>query len=652
MAFNDNPKVDDNAKRSDESVTTVLQLFSRKEGFICREENPDYGVDLDIELIDDKSEASAEKFAIQIKSTNKTKTLKNTINQNHISFKFKTSRLGYIARRKPGYGLIVLYDEKTKISYYDYIENLIERISNHKKNDNWRDQDEVQIHIPKSNVLDKKSVKEIYYKIRLRFQNINTLLSNHGKSYNIPVFKEDTENKLSSSNNLEFLAPILINKQKFKLLCEELSKLSSNEIRKSRELCFYAAIAYCETGDMLEAKHYLSRCKAFKKYLNKEQIELLSLIEPKIEGMLGNISIKEFQSQIEGETSKIQSSLNKCNLKINLLASQVLDIMQTSNYNKDFEKNLVIFFEELENLDIKQEHKYSFIIQHCDTLYSYYESFIASIITEQRIKESLNISNNIDISNLISRAKHIQNETIKKLNSVTNSDIFKTSNELKSEFAILQGKMFLNKISTNIFLKYEIDSEVIKEKYNATLYNLSKAYEVFFNLTDYRKAYLCLNYSLDLRTLFNKYFKFKKDEKEDEKLRKRISYIETEIGTKKYDSQIEKTLSNSQKTGKLTIQEYFQEMTDEDLEYTVKTLVKIKNIPIKNIQNLREEIKSFRKFYKACDNPNLELNIARENNLYNTKSSYVVIFKDSGLSTTEKSNIEDIISMIEYKMKK
>jgi hypothetical protein len=53
MSFYDDPVIDDNAKRSQESVHFVKGLFSEKNGFVYREENPDYGVDLDVELMVD-----------------------------------------------------------------------------------------------------------------------------------------------------------------------------------------------------------------------------------------------------------------------------------------------------------------------------------------------------------------------------------------------------------------------------------------------------------------------------------------------------------------------------------------------------------------------------------------------------------------------
>jgi hypothetical protein len=51
MAFTDSPEVDESSKRSEESVALVKSILSRRNRFINREENPNYGVDLDVELV-------------------------------------------------------------------------------------------------------------------------------------------------------------------------------------------------------------------------------------------------------------------------------------------------------------------------------------------------------------------------------------------------------------------------------------------------------------------------------------------------------------------------------------------------------------------------------------------------------------------------
>lgn len=52
MAFNDKPIISESSERSEASVLCTKNLLSQKNGFICREDMPDLGVDLQVELIE------------------------------------------------------------------------------------------------------------------------------------------------------------------------------------------------------------------------------------------------------------------------------------------------------------------------------------------------------------------------------------------------------------------------------------------------------------------------------------------------------------------------------------------------------------------------------------------------------------------------
>jgi len=175
MGFNDHPKVDDNSKRSEESVNVLRPLFSRKNGFIFREEQPDYGVDVDVELVINNEEASSLKFAIQIKSKNE---LKITTEQNEklVSLSFDVSRIGYLAKRLPAYGLVVAYDEKTKTSYFGYVEDIVARLDNHPHRAGWREQVSTTILFPPV-ILTNDVVHQIHKKMVLRHENHAKLIA-------------------------------------------------------------------------------------------------------------------------------------------------------------------------------------------------------------------------------------------------------------------------------------------------------------------------------------------------------------------------------------------------------------------------------------------------------------------------------------------
>ena len=63
MAFNHRPIIARSSERSEESVQAVRHFLSQKNGFISREDLPDFGIDLQVELIEN-SRATNNRFVV------------------------------------------------------------------------------------------------------------------------------------------------------------------------------------------------------------------------------------------------------------------------------------------------------------------------------------------------------------------------------------------------------------------------------------------------------------------------------------------------------------------------------------------------------------------------------------------------------------
>lgn len=104
MAFSDNPIIDQYSRNSEESELNLRKFLNQNSGFICRPDVPDMGCDFDVELI--KGGSSNWRFPIQLKSIEAPEIINDG---KFISYSFKTSRLGYLMRRIPAMGMVVLY---------------------------------------------------------------------------------------------------------------------------------------------------------------------------------------------------------------------------------------------------------------------------------------------------------------------------------------------------------------------------------------------------------------------------------------------------------------------------------------------------------------------------------------------------------------
>lgn len=653
MSFEDGPKVDNSAKRSQESELKVKAFFTLKNGFMCKEKIPDYGFDIDIELLDEKNETTGDEFVIQIKSKKKLTVIRDDL----ISFKFKTSRLGCIARKKPGLGLVILYDAKTKKSYYDYIEEIIKRLNNERGSESWKDQDKVNIHIPLTNCIDEQAIKSIYWKFKLRFENYNLLLQKHGRFYNLPVFTNKENKDLDFISNLELIAPKLINEERYDILHEAFSKLTTEQVRNSYRLCFYAAIVFCETGDIIEAKHYVDRTKQVISKLNDIEKEIFSLTELKVDSISGNIGLSDFHKLVSENIDNIQSPLNIVNLKINDLESQVYNVIYKCNFNKNFENDLITFFNEIEQLNIAENHKISFFLKCCDIILIYNNSFAFNTLTIHKISEQIGIAVSTEEKlNLWKRSENLMLIVNKYLKQIDNYLQKSKNNLLYAELLVIRSKYFLNTLVSNYSLNnvFELNDEFLNDYENNTK-NLSLSYKVFIKNLKYQEAHLALNLSLEIRSIFQLIFELKPVEKEEKKIRKKIKEIETETGIKEYKSSLQfiqgikeiKSKSSQNSIQKVKL------LTDSEIENLARLMLDSEKLPEERLQNLITDMKNHRKFYKSCNNNNLLLlqnKITHQD--YKFPVSYIIKNIQSGIETVERSNIDELLEMVQHLLDK
>jgi len=654
MGFYDNPIVDDNSKKSEESVLAVKSFFTQKNGFLCRDESPDFGVDVDVELIDENSSVSGKKFAIQIKSTSSVNKI-IVENKNYISLSFKTSRLGYIAKRFPGYGIIVLYDESSRLIYFDFIENLISRIQIEKKDDKWIDQSSVNIHLPESQVLSIESINRIYEKLMAQFRNHDLMMQKHGENFGIPVPIREKEHDFV--NDLEKNGYLFVNNQDFETLNHIFTNVLTNrEIRQSLKLCLYASITFSETGQAIEAASYLNSCKIFSEELTDEEKELISLIDPKIEYLLGNISLEEFGNQVEELSKKVKDTLNIINLKINIAQLKVLKVIESGNYNEFLEEYLLSIFKEISNLDKNNDVKHHLIIYHSDSILSYSNAFITKYLIRQKIREQiqeeLSTNQKIRILNRFLRLRNESENMLKK--SYLYSENHK-KNIIKAEVLFREGKFFLN-TQWNLLLLRELShySDNLNQIYIAHVNNLHIAYDIFINKSRFREAYFCLNYSLDIQRLYNHIYKPNQLSISTEANKENIKKLERLTGFRKYDSFIDEIIKTSNK--QVDPRELIKQSSEREIEAQAKILLEVYGLPKERLINIILDMKSMKKFYTTCKNDDIEIlqdlrHLNSKETKYKFQCSYILRSKRSGLETPPSSDVDELLKIFKHLIK-
>jgi hypothetical protein len=324
MSFYDDPIVDDNSKRSEESVNAIRGLFTKKNGFIAREEIPDYGVDLDVELILASIGASSYKFPIQIKSTIAIKKVRSN-NEEFISYEFKTSRLRYLAKRQPAYGIFALYDDSAQVCYFDYVDDIIVRLDETPARDGWREQDHVNILLPVQ-VLDAALLPVLHERFVTRHRNSHLMVQEHGQKFSIPALgskeaqatnKIDFKNPIQVADYLEKFGSLLYNEAEFAMVNQLLGSISRERLNNSPQLVFLAAITYTQTGNVIDAEYYIRKAKKMPEVMKGEGTGMIEFSAARVEFMKGNIDYAFFLEEFRKIVDDAESLENKLTLKIN-----------------------------------------------------------------------------------------------------------------------------------------------------------------------------------------------------------------------------------------------------------------------------------------------------------------------------------------------
>jgi len=164
------PKVTGSDIQSRKSGQAIERLFVPGH-FICRKENPDFGIDYRFEIVKD-SKATNIIFALQLKSQENAKI---NVSGEFISCEVEVSALSYLVTNKTGLSLFVAYDDASAVAYGEWAHVLIQELDARK--DGWRAQANVTVRIPTANILKPGRIMGIHAEVISHNQKISDVLN-------------------------------------------------------------------------------------------------------------------------------------------------------------------------------------------------------------------------------------------------------------------------------------------------------------------------------------------------------------------------------------------------------------------------------------------------------------------------------------------
>ena len=666
MAFNDAPIVDDNSKRSEESVNAVRAFFTKRNGFIYREETPDYGVDVDVELIVQGKDASSWKFPIQIKS----KKELNIIDENGtslISFPFVVSRLGYLSRRAPAYGIVILYDEKEKICYFDYVDAIINRLNDHPERNNWRDQDSVSILIP-PNIINEESLAQIHQIMVARHENHQQLIAEHGNKFNIPYLQvskqvpveTDLTDPVQAGAFLIRYGIFLFNEQEYIKILTLMGLLNGTTIGSSIDLLFLATITYTRIGNVVEAEYYLKKIKRCDNQLTIEQKGVIQFSELRLDFLKGNINYRSFLNQLSALEENIEGVENKLVVKINRLYFELNERALAGNFEIEVKNEIDALTLQINQAQLTQDQKHLLLVYHAENINSFaLESFL-HFNSNFQLSQSLQIE--VPMHTRVALAKFSTDMMQQAIHLALDAYRFAESNEfflLKATAAHNLGKFFFQ-------TKYYLLMQGIKDDPDHNTESITDyrryyafsvtAYNHFMKLHMQQSAHEAVANAYELQSLCLKLHSFQLGNKTGAELMSMIRSLENANSLTAFDSAADLITKVLEKRKSATATR-FAAITDEEIRKLAMDALNLYNLSEDRLPNMITEIKAMRVFDAQCKNPDIDL---LTNNMHlNTPESryamppvFVLQDKQSKFQTPPDNEIDRLLRKFKHLLDK
>lgn len=390
MAFHELPKIDRPAINSDQSAKDLVTVLNMGAGFILRVDVPDFGCDFDIELINEQSDASNWRFPLQLKSIENISLVQDG---QFLSYSFKTSRLGYLIRRQPACGLVVLYDVKTKALFYDYADLIYLRLMEERGSDDWKVNDHVNILVPAANILNAQSAEEIRKKFIWRFEQGTLMQSSHGAKYGLPAINLEPKSGYDFNNiddvkkALKKIGMTLLLQFDLQIVYDLVSRLPVAHITADKELCLIALIAYAEAGKYADSTYYIERVrKRFE--LTRDEKHSVDFIELKNQLSLGDLSPRDYIDKCRKMLPDLTGT-NVLILKINIMFFELSLVKALEPMPLHLGEDTQKLFFEIEDATIDDMQKQYLKLWNAENMERWIGHFRSEGFAEMQLRESM-----------------------------------------------------------------------------------------------------------------------------------------------------------------------------------------------------------------------------------------------------------------------
>tara|TARA_R110002050_G_scaffold291972_1_gene446931 strand:+ start:4760 stop:6727 length:1968 start_codon:yes stop_codon:yes gene_type:complete len=647
MGFWDNPIIDRNAERSEVSVLQTRLRLSLENGFVSRvvDGSQDYGVDIYCEL-QICNEPSGFIFPIQIKSTYKAKYVVKK-GEKYFTLPFQTSRLGYLLRHIQGPGMIIFYNETDKTLYYDYVQEIYNRIRLEKNDNVWKHNKFVTIHIPSKKILAEDLIT-IHNNLRNKFHNTKILIDTFEVEKNASLYtKEPPINNLPDINRikdaiqlLETIGPYLFNKHEYAKITSLLELVPYRECRRHK-LSYIAALTYAETGEFIEADYFLKHCFTNKELYSKEEFVALEMQRFKIDFSYGVYTPEQFISRLRRIKEQTSNQDNIVNIDILILKIEINQKIGRLDFEKNIINEIEDIFQKINTITQDEEQKsfqqvflsenligvltriYSDHL-HDKHLLSKNENFVAFREWETEYNH---------IISSFEKVLHTLDDSLQLAKSKENKLLEAHAlNTLARGFFSMNLSLFMEKVNPQNHLE-------VKTILEGCLHQAVSAFNLFLSIEIYQLAFESIILAYDIYRLAQEWIDVDIDNIIPlSEIDKRISSFDKYEFGGHFKSTIDKIVNDHVDEAK--------NLDDDALLILAERILHVKNLPKHRVKNLFNELKAYRFYSTNCNRDDLVLLSNQEHKgklAYSQPSKFAIASIKTGVIFIDGYNIESIM---------
>jgi hypothetical protein len=647
MAFTDMPVIDRPSINSETSIQRFKDFINLQSGFQVRIEWPDTGCDLNIELILGSRGASSQIFPVQIKSIEKVSVVKD---RTYISHFFETSRLGYLMRRLPAMGIVVLYSVEENKCFFDYADKIYERLMEERGSDDWKQNHEVSIHVPYVNVLAPDTAQQIHQIMAARFEQAIIMQNSFGPKYGLPSLTQDGEPRFDFRNPddikrfLKEYGMMLINNHDVDMIFQMVSQLPHREISESKELLILSALSYQEVGYYSDAQFFSSKLAKFQ--LSEEEQLMATFLKLKTDLNLGYISTDAFLEGINRLASATTAPQNILVLKLNSLKLRMAAIQPATSIPSILVETVLSLFGEIELANITIKTRTILTLLNCEILSHAigHESgmFLGEMQLRERLHKPFSAEERLEKSKHFFKWEEIFYSILEKAYRTVNG-----LNDFSIKAQILSVRAF-NYLQRQInILSFDVppiaDSNQIlinNIKFGATAYNY------FMKVNAYKDGYDVLCNTIDLIELAIQQYHLESPVPKDQ-LYVIKRQMESNLDLKPRDFIFPKLIQKIRDrdaapphSGMPTT----ETMSDDQIHSIAVKIHSATHLPTDHLVNIEDELRAYRTFHQRCKDPHIEILQWQVPNRYAQAVRFILRNKRTGIETISSDDMDKLLT--------